>query len=339
VNKSGQQRMLSQRITMFTIEYLKTGYEYAKELAETSLKKMQENHRDLVKEHLDAIENGLPSPLSPEMQSLYFEGDSQVNQQLDTFSRLILEALKQPPTVIDSTQSLKKEFFELAKEPFLSSLNNVVKQYELESLEKVDRLILAQNVVLTVVILTILLEALFVFRPMVARIIEYSNRLQYEASYDHLSGIYNRRAFFMISEKLLNSAQRYQKPCSVVLLDIDKFKPINDTYGHDVGDIVIQGLAKILKSSLREADVLARFGGEEFIIFLPETSLENASIIAEKLRLKVEKHTFTAGEFSLSVTFSGGVAQCDANKSLDASIKIADERLYQAKNNGRNKIL
>jgi len=336
VNKSGQQRMLSQRITMFTIEYEQTGLEDAKNSAELSLTKMQQNHSDLLAEHYEAVANNRKSPLSAKMQTLYFDGPNQVDEQLKTFSQLILEALQQPEQTDNRSNNVDKPYFEMATKQFLDSLNNVVSQYEIESLEKVSRLTFAQNVVLIVVIITILLEGLYVFRPMVIRISEFAERLQHDATHDHLSNIYNRRAFFLISEKLLRYAQRYKKPCSVVLFDIDKFKSINDNYGHDIGDAVIQEIASLLAANIRSADILARFGGEEFVLLLAETNHENATLVAEKIKRSVEEALFSSKK--LLVTVSGGVATCDEHQTLHATIKNADEQLYKAKNSGRNRI-
>ncbi|AEP31036.1 diguanylate cyclase [Brumicola nitratireducens] len=339
VNKSGQQRMLSQRASMFAIEYESSGSKGAKELAESAILQMKSNHAALLSEHDEALKKGLDSPLSDELLSLYFESPAQIDKQIDTFSRLISQSLEQVPTTPENTsEQVHQEFLMMARAPFLDALNAAVEQYERESIEKIGRLRLVQQVILVVVILTILLEALFVFRPMVARISQFAARLQYEANYDHLSGLYNRRAFFRIAEKLLQSLRRKEKPCSIVLFDIDRFKAINDNYGHDVGDIVIQNLAQLLKAQLRKHDILSRLGGEEFILFLPETSHQEAMLVANKIRIYIEDNAIYRDTQDLKVTVSGGVANCDFNESLDKSIKKADEGLYKAKSNGRNQI-
>jgi diguanylate cyclase (GGDEF)-like protein len=339
VNKSGQQRMLSQRASMFAIEYESSGSKEAKELAESAMLQMKLNHAALLSEHDEALRKGLDSPLSDELLALYFESPAQIDKQVDTFSRLISQSLEQVLTTPDNnSEQVHQEFLMMARAPFLDALNAAVEQYERESIEKIGRLRLVQQVILVVVILTILLEALFVFRPMVARISQFAARLQYEANYDHLSGLYNRRAFFRIADKLLQSLRRKEKPCSIVLFDIDKFKAINDNYGHDVGDIVIQNLAQLLKAQLRKHDILSRLGGEEFILFLPETTHQEAILVANKIRIYIEDNAIYRDTQDLKVTVSGGVANCDFKESLDKSIKKADEGLYKAKSNGRNQI-
>lgn len=338
VNKSGQQRMLSQRATMFTIEYENSGSKEAKEFAESAILQMKANHDALLTEHYETINSGLKSPLSDELLALYFESPSQIDKQVDTFSRLISQSLGQAPTSKQASEKVHQEFLMMARAPFLDALNAAVEQYENESIEKVNRLKFVQQVILVVVILTILLEALFVFRPMVTRISQFAARLQYEANYDHLSGLYNRRAFFRIAEKLQQSLRKKGKLSSIVLFDIDRFKSINDNYGHDIGDIVIHNLAELFKSQLREFDILSRLGGEEFILFLPETNQQEAMSLANKIRIKIADTVISCEIPDLKVTVSAGVANCDFNEGLDKSIKKADDGLYKAKSNGRNQV-
>lgn len=339
INKSGQQRMLSQRASMFTVEYERSGSKEAKQFAESAILQMKSNHDALLTEHYDAVNNGLKSPLSEELLALYFESPSQIDKQIDTFSRLISQSLEQAPTAVNQvSEQVRQEFLMMARASFLDALNAVVEQYESESIEKVSKLKFVQQFIFIIVILTIILEALFVFRPMVARISQFAARLQYEANYDHLSGLYNRRAFFRIAEKLQQSLRRKGNLCCIVLFDIDRFKAINDNYGHDVGDIVIQNLSELLKTQSREYDILSRLGGEEFILFLPETNQQEAMSVANTMRSNIAETVISCEIQGLKVTVSAGVANCDFNESLDKSIKKADEGLYKAKSNGRNQV-
>jgi len=339
VNKSGQQRMLSQRASMFTIEYETSGSKEAKKFAESAIIQMNSNHDALLKEHYEAVNKGIESPLSDELLALYFKPPSQIDKQVDIFSELISSSLEQDPTTINQeSEQVHQEFLTMARAPLLAALNAALEQYERESIEKINRLKFVQQVILVVVILTILLEALFVFRPMVARISQFAARLQYEANYDHLSGLYNRRAFFRIAENLLQSLRKKGKISSIVLFDIDSFKAINDNYGHDIGDIVIHKLAELFKSQLRKFDILSRLGGEEFILFLPETNQQEAISIANKIRNKIADTVISCEIQDLKVTVSAGVANCDFNEGLDKTIKKADDGLYKAKSNGRNQV-
>lgn len=150
---------------------------------------------------------------------------------------------------------------------------------------------------------------------------------------DKLTGIYNRRKLDEYMDLESQRANRYHQPLSFIMLDIDHFKHINDTYGHLVGDITLQTLAKILVDNLRKGDIVGRYGGEEFLIICPETNRDSAILLAEKLRTAVEKYTF---EEIKSMTISLGIAEFKENDTVKALFERTDKALYQAKHNGRN---
>lgn len=150
---------------------------------------------------------------------------------------------------------------------------------------------------------------------------------------DHLTQVANRHQIETVFESEIERSERYGRQFSVVLLDIDHFKSINDRYGHNVGDKVLQEIAALLKQSTRNTDTVGRWGGEEFILLLPETPLHEAYNMAEKLRLEIEKSTFNN---QLPLTSSFGVAQYRTNDTQDSIIKRADDALYESKNQGRN---
>lgn len=159
------------------------------------------------------------------------------------------------------------------------------------------------------------------------------------ATQDSLTGILNRRAFEHESNKVIYTADRHARPVSLLFLDIDHFKSINDNYGHAVGDHVLQTLASTIQSSLRASDLLARWGGEEFVICLPDTPLSDAIVVGEKIlaacrRLKI-KHQHS----SIAITISGGLVEREFNAALQESLQQADVLLYQAKKAGRDCLL
>ena len=156
---------------------------------------------------------------------------------------------------------------------------------------------------------------------------------------DELTQLNNRRQFMQIAEQSIRKWQPHSV-ASLLIFDIDFFKKINDSYGHDIGDEVLRILAEIARKEMRYSDVLARFGGEEFIVLLPNTSLEDASVIAKRLCKKIEKHQICI-ENKLFINFSVsiGVAQLQPQqKDLNLLIKQADIALYEAKKNGRNQV-
>jgi diguanylate cyclase len=159
-----------------------------------------------------------------------------------------------------------------------------------------------------------------------------------EASHrDGLTGIYNRRFLEESIAKEFNRSRRYGGTMSLVMLDIDHFKQINDTHGHLAGDEVLRTTAKRLDALVRRSDTLGRYGGEEFGVLLPETTLDGALIFAERIRQSVEEATVTHGENTIQVTISIGIAQYHGDMTrYEELIKEADDALYQAKNAGRN---
>ena len=172
------------------------------------------------------------------------------------------------------------------------------------------------------------------------KILELNNQLEKLAMTDELTGLYNRRAFFMKGTEEIIRTRRYRAPFSVIMLDIDKFKRINDTLGHEYGDRALQCLAKILSDGIREVDTVGRLGGEEFGILLPNTMGEEAVVLAERLRMAVEQKGCEKREHDINMTASFGVAELTIDmKNLDDLIRNADIAMYQAKNTGRNRVV
>ncbi|MCW9024283.1 MAG: GGDEF domain-containing protein [Gammaproteobacteria bacterium] len=156
---------------------------------------------------------------------------------------------------------------------------------------------------------------------------------------DELTGLSNRRAFFEMAERAFKQAKRFQTPLSVVMIDIDNFKHINDNHGHAGGDKVLQVFAKLLKNSIRDIDVLGRIGGEEFALVLPETILSGAAELAERLCHDTAMLTIKKGNKDIRFTSSIGIVDCrDEDETLDNLLLNADHALYAAKANGRNRV-
>ena len=160
------------------------------------------------------------------------------------------------------------------------------------------------------------------------------------ASTDGLTGVYNHRTFQERLSQEIARAERYSRPLSVLMIDVDHFKVYNDTYGHPQGDIVLQDLARLLQEISRASDTVARYGGEEFAIILPETSSMGAQKIAQRLREQVERYPFPGRESMPggALTISIGVATHASAGSKDALLQAADTALYTAKREGRNRV-
>jgi two-component system cell cycle response regulator len=155
---------------------------------------------------------------------------------------------------------------------------------------------------------------------------------------DGLTDVSNKKQLDNVLSKEIPRAMRHGRQLSVVMIDIDHFKEVNDTYGHLAGDSVLRDLAAILQKRLRPDDELGRYGGEEFCAILPETSLEGAAKIGEELRALVEEHSFMVEGEQIKVTISIGIAELKKGMDMKAFYKSADEMLYQAKRSGRNRV-
>ncbi len=164
----------------------------------------------------------------------------------------------------------------------------------------------------------------------------YQNKLKDNAELDYLTKIYNRNKFYEIAEREVKAAKRYKHVMSVMLLDIDCFKKINDTYGHEWGDKVLKELAKTISQNIRDTDVFARWGGEEFVLLLPNTNQEEALIVGEKVRKLMEDSEV---DELTGITISVGITVLDTeNYDIDRAVKVADEAMYSAKSEGRNRV-
>src|SRR5690606_26218058 len=164
-------------------------------------------------------------------------------------------------------------------------------------------------------------------------------RLEEMATTDGLTGCLNKRAFLEELEAKIRSAERFGRKLSLLVTDIDHFKNVNDTYGHDVGDVVIKGLGAILRKAKRDTDIVARFGGEEFCVLCEETDTAGAVRLAERIREELGQTVFPTELGKLTVTGSIGVATFPNDARSGAELfKVTDQALYAAKRGGRNRV-
>ena len=166
----------------------------------------------------------------------------------------------------------------------------------------------------------------------------YQKRIAALATTDVLTELPNRRGFDLLATQALHEAIRERSPLSALLIDLDHFKQLNDTHGHLAGDQVLRGFARSLQGSLRQSDIICRWGGEEFILLLKDTGASTARQLAEKIRQQTESESFTFNGVNLSVTASIGVTELQGDESLERLIARADRALYRAKQSGRNRV-
>jgi diguanylate cyclase (GGDEF)-like protein len=280
---------------------------------------------------------------------------------LENFSGVLVSELKTPmsknPILIKTIAKQKTQFVEdpptVIKEVIPSFLRPLAwKLLEAMEITKVSRGILVPLVVETksIGILCIWgeslqeidVEAAAIFGDQMSIAIENASlieKIQQLAITDDLTGVLNRRGFNEIANREYGIAIRYNRPLSLVMLDIDHFKIVNDTYGHPVGDEVLQELTFRCVPNIRDIDVFSRFGGEEFLILLTESNLKNANRVAERIRNNVASQPFSTSVGEIIITISLGVVESDPEcKSIAELINLADRALYISKDNGRNRI-
>lgn len=156
---------------------------------------------------------------------------------------------------------------------------------------------------------------------------------------DDLTGLDNRRQLYEQGNRMVEEAKRYGHPLSAMVLDIDRFKKINDRYGHAIGDLAIRRLATLIRGCCRSSDVAGRLGGDEFVVLLPQTDRSRAELLGERLRAQVEEMTIAADGDEIRFTCSIGLAEGDPADGLDSLIRQADDALYEAKKAGRNRVV
>ena len=243
----------------------------------------------------------------------------------------------------------KENIFDFFQEEFgLITKNQIEKQESwlkyIKDLPEIDRIVKIKNSLKEEKIFALNVdyyenkEHYYVFSLTdITQLKEKSNLLEYQASHDKLTGLFNRNKFDELYSKELKRAKRYENDLSVILFDIDNFKLINDTNGHQIGDNVLKEISQLMLNSIREQDIPVRWGGEEFVVLLPHTNIEGSKTVAEKIRESIAKHKFT--ELNIDITASFGVSQMNEEDSVDTLISKSDKNLYEAKNSGKNKVI
>jgi len=204
-----------------------------------------------------------------------------------------------------------------------------------------------KHIILGLILLTTILAlAIFIFFTirLMRRLQIAHKEIAEMAITDELTGLSNRRHFFERLAEEVERHRRYKTNLSLIMIDIDHFKKVNDTYGHPAGDVVLAEVARLLSANIRTSDIIARYGGEEFAVLIPSLDAQESALVAEKLRTVIEINGIALEGPPLNVTISAGVTDVDSIKAQDESLKdslirTADKALYRAKANGRNRIV
>ncbi len=327
INISGKQRMLSQKSVLASIRY----YEEPSAQRKAELIKlyniMKNDHKHLVQSHSH----------SKFIDGIYFQQPHSLNAKVVSYLKLLSQFIHSPEAPLLSK-------IESSAYALLPILNKAVYAYESESEKKTNALMDRELIILLGTFFTLFIEALFIVFPIMKIATKHEDRLQLlvkqrtkeleELSItDQLTGLYNRREIDRRLNSELENAARYQRSFSLIMVDIDFFKNVNDTYGHQVGDDVLQHVALLLSTNIRKTDTLGRWGGEEFIIINTEHDSQKVLKFIEKLRGIIESYDFNkVGQ----VTCSFGIAHYTKGDTAVSILQRADRALYLAKDSGRN---
>lgn len=343
VYTAGQERMLAQKIALYELSYEREGsLPRDKDAIQKSIFKFQSGHHFLT--HIGDQER----PMSAEMHDVYYNPPYDLDRQVGAFVTTAKKYIAwQPGEPEGDRDASLKTVSALAQGILTDGLDRADSLYQDETLAEIESLSHTQMMMTIYIMCILLCEAIFIFNPLVRHVRQYSQMILKLASKDALTNLYNRRAFMERGAIELNRVDRHGYPLCVVMADIDKFKTINDTYGHDVGDKVIVHFANVFRKALRAEDVVGRIGGEEFALILPHTTAEKGFQTVDRIRKMVEKTACTypkgsgAEKASLNYTASFGMIAILSEKGATITdlLKQADKALYEAKNGGRNRVV
>jgi len=337
-----QERALIEQISSSSAKHYTLGEELDFDLMKQAIEQASANHEKIIN---SVQESSLLNPKSKSLQEAYFEQPFYLHDNI--------EAYLSQAKIYTSYEAADKSIERVEAHNFLQRkarsllqpiLNKTLADYQNEVISKIATYHMIQLCGLFFVLLVLFFEAAFIFHPLATRTRIYHNMLLKQALEDPLTGLSNRRAFMNRSEAAKTRAYRDNEQMIVALTDLDHFKSVNDTYGHDIGDAVLKHFSAVLKKSLRGGDIIGRIGGEEFAVVLPRTNYETGKEALERLCHDVENNpcpyvSDDGTDELLTYTVSIGFTNISFNNemSIDELLKKADEALYEAKEGGRNR--
>lgn len=337
-----QERALVEQISSSVKKHYSLGEQLDLDILLQAIEKMNENHHIIDR---SLKEFSLLNPKSATLTQIYYNDPFFLSENIGNYieQARIYASYEAADRSVERTEA--HDFLQRKARSLLQPiLNKALADYQSEVIQKIALYHNIQLGGLMVILIVLLIEAAFIFNPLVSKTRTYHNILLKQALEDPLTGLSNRRAFMSRSEAAMKRAYRDNEPLIVALTDLDKFKLVNDTYGHDVGDAVLKHFSYTMKKSLRGGDIIGRIGGEEFAVVLPRTNYETGKEALERLCHDVENTPcpYVSEEGTdelLKYTVSIGFTNISLNKdmSIDELLKKADEALYEAKEGGRNR--
>ncbi|MEO1077811.1 MAG: GGDEF domain-containing protein, partial [Bacteroidota bacterium] len=284
---------------------------------------------------------GLPSAPPEQVRQIYFEAPFYLDRKVTDYITLARAVVNGETDKVGSLLAVA-EVGMGSNDSLLGALDSVVAAFEAEHTGQIARKKRVQAGALAVLAIVLLLEAVLIFRPLITRVENLTDELHDAALVDPLSGAYNRRGFATLGTMLTQQ----RRAGAVMALDIDHFKRVNDTLGHAAGDALISHVARLIRETLRDGDVIGRIGGEEFAAVLMGIGPEEAVQVAERVRRRIEASPCLLDDLGLeesekSITVSVGVVSFarECAESLEELVHSADSAMYDAKRQGRNRVV
>ena len=327
INITGKQRMLSQKIPLIATRFYDSRDKEVKEHLVLLYEEMKQDHTHIIAMHTH----------SAATTAIYYEDPKQLNARVEHYLELVAKFIEDEE--LSSLYQIDSFSFTL-----LPILNDAVIIFEYESGLKTKHLLARELFILVGILLTLVLESVFIVLPAIKQadlheeelnnlVKDRTLELEKLSVTDKLTNLYNRRKIDETLTFEIERAQRNHSSFSLILMDIDKFKDVNDTYGHKTGDYVLQEIARLLVLNVRKIDMLGRWGGEEFLIVDSESHAEKVIEFAEKIRKVIEENNF---ESIGQITCSFGIAHYIEGDTESSILIRTDKALYKAKESGRN---
>ena len=346
-NQISKQRTLAQQTMLYATNYLRTNEPLDKSFMLQFTWEFEKSHKFITE--MITNKSLFQDTSSPALQRMYFRPPFNLDEQVLNYLNMVkayseYDPATQDPQRVAERKELLERITRHADTILRPGLDAAFENYQTENVESIAHYYSMQLSGALFILLVLVGEALFIFRPLIKRIRKHHQIMQRFALEDALTGLNNRRAFMNSAETELMRAKREKTAVTVALMDLDHFKSVNDTYGHEVGDNVLKHFAGLMKESMRGTDIFGRIGGEEFAIVLPRIDKDGALKILERFCQKVAstpcEYIDSNGEhqalsYSVSIGFTGpSILQTD--ETVDKLLSFADTALYKAKEKGRN---